>query len=75
VKQNNAIQRVYIKEYRGSPLAVEVSLMKQGQFTEQEVDELSFFKTVSSLGLTLSTFEDAPITLNALETRNVFGDK
>lgn len=32
------------------------------------------FKTISSLGLTISTFEGAPITLNALKIKNIFGD-
>jgi hypothetical protein len=54
-------------------LKVTVSLIKHG-VTFDESNELSFFKTISSLGLTISTFEGAPITLNALKIRHVFGD-
>jgi hypothetical protein len=31
-------------------------------------------KTISSLGLAISSIEEAPITLNALFLQNVFGD-
>jgi vacuolar protein sorting-associated protein 13A/C len=32
-------------------------------------------KTVSSLGLFISSFDEAPIKLNALIVENIFGDK
>lgn len=54
-------------------MSIEVSLMKHGNYSE-ESEELSFFKTISSLGLTITNFEAAPINLNALEIRHVFGD-
>jgi vacuolar protein sorting-associated protein 13A/C len=40
-----------------------------------ESNELTLFKTISSLGLSISTFENAPIILNALKIKNIFGDK
>ena len=67
------MSKVYIKQYIGSPLKITVSLIKHG-VTLEDSDERSFFKTISSLGLTISTFESAPITLNALKIHNVFGD-
>ena len=41
----------------------------------EDNDKLSFFKTISSLGLTITTFEAAPLKINALEIKNVLGDK
>jgi vacuolar protein sorting-associated protein 13A/C len=41
-----------------------------------EVDEGSdIFKTISSLGLVISSIDEAPIKLNALILENVFGDQ
>ena len=37
-------------------------------------DNGSLHKTISSLGLSISTFEGAPITLNSLRIANIFGD-
>ena len=36
---------------------------------------MSLIKTISSLGLTISTFEGAPIILNPVFINNIFGDK
>ena len=41
---------------------------------EQKDNELALFKSVSSLGLTITTFENAPLNINALGITNVFGD-
>jgi hypothetical protein len=49
-------------------------LIKHGITLDEDSNELSLFKTISSLGLTISTFEGAPITLNALKIKNIFGD-
>lgn len=67
--------RVYIKEYIGSPLKITISLIKHGVTLNDESNELTLFKTISSLGLSISTFENAPIILNALKIKNIFGDK
>ena len=39
-----------------------------------ELEESDIFKTVSSLGLVISSIDEAPIKLNALVLGNVFGD-
>ena len=70
------IKRMYIKQYRGTPLDLRITLIKhlETQSTEDN-DKFAFFKTIGSLGLTLTTFENAPVKINALEVDNVFGDK
>jgi len=67
--------RIYIKEYIGSPLKITISLIKHGITPNDESNELTLFKTISSLGLSISTFENAPIILNALKIKNIFGDQ
>lgn len=37
-------------------------------------EESDYFKTISSLGLAISSIDEAPIKLNALLLNNVFGD-
>lgn len=66
---------MYIKEYIGSPLKITISLIKHGVSLDDGSNELTLFKTISSLGLSISTFENAPITLNALKIKNIFGDQ
>ena len=70
-----SIRRVYIREYRGSPLAFRISLIKQGNFEEESLDDLAFYKSLSSLGLSVTTFDNAPLNINALELNYVFGDQ
>lgn len=67
-----ATSRIYIKEYRGSPLELEVSLITKATFEIEEDSDI--FKTISSLGLVLSSIEEAPIKINALVLENIFGD-
>lgn len=38
------------------------------------MDESDIFKTISSLGLVISSIDEAPIKLNALVLKNVFGN-
>jgi hypothetical protein len=64
-------QRIYIKEYRASPLELEVSVMNKATF---EMEDSDIFKTISSLGLVISNIDEAPIKLNALLLNNVFGN-
>ena len=71
----NAIKRLYIKAYRGTPLDMRLTLIKHLETQTQENEEKSFFKTIGQLGLTLTTVENAPVKINALEVNNVFGDK
>lgn len=55
-------------------MKVTISLIKHGVTLNEDSNELSLFKTISSLGLSISTFEAAPITLNALKINNIFGE-
>jgi vacuolar protein sorting-associated protein 13A/C len=64
-------KRFYIKEYKGSPLEIELSIMNKGTFDMQDSDIL---RTISSLGLVLSSIDCAPVKVNALLLNNVFGD-
>lgn len=64
-------KRIYIKEYRASPFEFEVSIINKATFKSEEQD---IFKTISSLGLVISSIDEAPIKLNALLLNNVFGD-
>ena len=64
-------QRIYIKEYRASPFEFEISVMNKATF---EMDGSDVFKTISSLGLVINNIDEAPIKLNALVLRNVFGN-
>lgn len=68
------VTRVYVKEFIVSALKVTISLIKHRITLDDDSNDLSLFKTISSLGLTISTFEGAPITLNALIIKNIFGD-
>ena len=65
--------KVYIKDYIGSPLKVIVSLVKHGCGNTLSTDS-SILRSLSSLGLSLSTFDSAPITVNSLIVKNIFGD-
>eukprot|EP00347_Sterkiella_histriomuscorum_P000566 403375355 len=65
-------QRIYIKEYKAGPVELEVSLMNTESFELEESSDI--FKTVSSLGLVISSIDEAPIKLNALVLENVFGE-
>jgi vacuolar protein sorting-associated protein 13A/C len=40
-----------------------------------ESDQFSLFKQLGELYLTMTTFENAPLKINALEVSNVFGDR
>jgi len=64
--------RIYIKEYRSSPLEFDVSIMKK--VSREAEEEQDIFRTISSLGLVISSIDEAPIRLNALVVENVFGN-
>ena len=68
---DSAIKRIYIKEYKASPFEFVVSVMNKATF---EMEESDIFKTVSSLGLVINSIDEAPIKLNALVLKNVFGN-
>jgi hypothetical protein len=64
--------RIYIREYRSSPVELEISLINRVSTSKEE--ESGILKTISSLGLLISSIDEAPIQLNALILENVFGD-
>jgi hypothetical protein len=70
-KQPNS--RVYIKAYRASPISFEVSIMNKANLEVEE--ESDIIKTISSLGLVISSIDEAPIKLNALYVENIFGNQ
>jgi len=65
------VQRVYIKFYKGGSFNILISLF----VPNKKIDQQGFLGSAASLGLTLTAFEEAPLSLNALEINNVFGDK
>ena len=69
------LKRIYIEKYRGSPLAIRISLIKQGKISEKEMDDLAFYRAITNLGLTITSLENAPLEINALQIDNVYGDK
>jgi hypothetical protein len=54
-----ASTRIYIKEYRSSPIELEVSLINRVSLEQEE--ESGILKTISSLGLLISSIDEAPI--------------
>jgi vacuolar protein sorting-associated protein 13A/C len=69
-----ASNRIYIKKYEASKLELEISLINRVSL-QQEEEESDILKTISSLGLLISNFDEAPININAIEAENIFGDQ
>ena len=69
-----ASKRVYIKKYDASKVELEVSLINRVNMDKEEEEGADIFKTISSLGLFISSFDEAPIMLNAITANNIFGD-
>jgi hypothetical protein len=42
---------------------------------EDEQSDLSLFKTIGSMGLSISTFENAPIRIKTIIHEHLFGEK
>lgn len=53
-------------------MELEISLINRVSTSKEE--ESGILKTISSLGLLISSIDEAPIQLNALILENVFGD-
>lgn len=51
--------RIYIREYRSSPVELEISLINRVSTSKEE--ESGILKTISSLGLLISSIDEAPI--------------
>jgi len=67
---------MYIKKFQSSPLTMTISYYQTLANDEKEQDDEESMKVLSIIkrfGLSLSTIENAPIKLNALELDNVFG--
>lgn len=69
-----ASNRIYIKKYEASKIELEISLINRVSL-QQEEEESDILKTISSLGLLISNFDEAPININAIEAENIFGDQ
>ena len=42
---------------------------------DNKSDDAAFFKTITSLGLSITSLENAPFMINAFVISNVYGDK
>lgn len=74
---------LYIKQYKGSPLLVELSLFKQTVTQEQILKQRQrdsqqalgnrIIEKLSNFGIKLSAISQAPVRLEALEMTNIYG--
>jgi len=67
---------VYIEKYKGSPIVILISVFMFSQVKAKEQGKsrgAQIMERVGSLGLNLTSINDAPLTLNALEIPNVYG--
>lgn len=76
---------LYIKQYKGSPLLVELSLFKQTVTQEQILKQRQrdsqqalgnrIIEKLSNFGIKLSAISQAPVRLEALEMTNIYGNE
>ncbi|CAI2385812.1 unnamed protein product [Moneuplotes crassus] len=66
-----ANQHVYVKQYNSSPLDLIISFFPAMQQTEGNVGFKNF---LSRFGVVLTTIENAPININAVEVRDMVGN-
>lgn len=65
---------LYIKEYRSSPLEIEVSFLTRVKMDIDLADkQFSLTDRLRVFGLALSNMDKAPLRLNSLNTANIFG--
>ena len=65
---------IYIKKFKASPVALDISFYQKIKDQNEEKEDMNhILAIVKRFGLSFTTIEDAPITLNALELDNVFG--
>ena len=66
---------VYIEEFKGSPIMIEVSIFKQTRAYDNpnEKKRASIADLIGNLGLQFTNITGAPMKLNALEIQNVYG--
>ena len=70
-----SLKKVYIERFHCSPLQVRISLVKLGKFEQSSMTDGAFYKEIANLGLSLTSLENAPLRVNALEIQQVYGDK
>ena len=72
---------MYIKSYKGSPMCLELSLFKQTGTGEDDAAKRKsqssiggkVLQNVANMGIKLTSLNNAPIKLDALEIANVYG--
>jgi len=74
-KSIGSLRRVYIEKFHGTPISLRISLLKQGAIMDNKSEDAAFFKTITSLGLSITSLENAPFMINAFVISNVYGDK
>jgi len=75
VHREYGVKRLFIEKFFSSPLVIRISLMKQGEIqNEKALEEYAFAKKVATIGLSLMSLEKTPLTVNAFEVSNVYGD-
>jgi hypothetical protein len=82
--ETKSIRRIYVKSYVGSPFSMVVSVMKNGRDLgklnktindDKKSLQSNLYSLLSSIGLTITSFEAAPIKLNAIEAEHIWGDR
>jgi vacuolar protein sorting-associated protein 13A/C len=73
-KIENRNKGLYIKEYKSSPLEIEVSFLTRVKMDIDLADkQFSLKDKLRVFGLALSNMDKAPLRLNALAITNIFG--
>ena len=73
------LNTIYIERFKGSPLSIEVSIFKQtraidrGDDARGGINKAAILDLLGNLGLQFTTITGAPLRLNALEIKNVYG--
>jgi hypothetical protein len=72
---------VYIKSYKGSPFCLELSLFKQTATEDEpkksqvQTPTSGIVSNITNMGIKLTSLNNAPIKLDALEICNVYGSQ
>lgn len=74
---------MYIKCWKGSPLCLELSVFKQTETQEQTTQQdqgkahstprSSIVQNIANMGINVTSLNNAPIKLDALEISNIYG--
>lgn len=75
VNREYGVKRIFIESFFSSPMAIRVSLTKHGQIEDEKaLEEIAFVKKIANIGLSVMSLENTPLTVNAFEVENVYGD-